>query len=224
MDWEPVPEQKDQDAKGKDQDALGTRLYPPSVLATDEEKEGAKGLKKDPTKRQPLAIYVMTGTRRIQSSVFDEQQMMQATGAEFSWIPKDWPVGLELGVQWSRNESEIVVSNQPVTLDGFLGEIYFGPRTQVRLISIMEYPISAFVGGGITGMYADIERERGGFTQSDDAFGWGWYAHTGLIVPGPSNTAFGIDLRWVGDSSLTLFGDKSSADGFQVSILGAIEF
>ena len=214
----------DQGDQGKDGDELGTRLYPRSVLATEEEKQGAARTRPDPTKREPVAIYIMTGVRRIQSSVFDEQQTMQATGAEFSWIPKGWPIGLELGVQWSQNEEEIIVGNEPVTLDGFLGELYLGPRAQVRLLSIMDYPISAFLGGGITGMYADIEREQGGFSQSDGAFGWGWYAHTGLIVPGPANTAFGFDLRWVDDADLTLFGEQSSADGFQLSILGAIEF
>lgn len=220
----PAPDGEPQDKKDQDDDALGTRLYPRSVMATDKEKQGAAMGQKDPTRRKAVAIYLMTGVRRIQSSVFDEQQTMQATGAEFSWIPKGWPIGLELGVQWSTNEEEIIVSNEPVTLDGFLGELYLGPRAQVRLLSIMDYPISAFLGGGITGMYADIEREQGGFSQSDGAFGWGFYAHTGLIVPGPENTAFGFDLRWVHDAGLTLFGDQSSADGFQVSILGAIEF
>ena len=219
----------DQDAdKGHQDDqapeALGSRRFPPSVVATPE--EGREKADRPSTEGQTgeVALYVMTGIRRIQSSVFDEQQTMQAIGTEFAWLPKGWPLGFEIGAQWSNNKTDAIVQDVQTTLDGFLFELYAGPRIQEELVSVFGLPISAWLGAGITSMYLDIERERNGQKQQESGLAWGWYAHSGLFVPGPGQTIFGFDLRWVGGTNLLLFGESSSADGFQVSILAAINF
>ncbi len=220
----PGQDLRDRGSEVQDLEALGGRRLPPSVIVTEQDRKAEEEASKEAKVRNEVAIYIMTGIRRIQSSVFDEQQTMQATGVEFAWIPKGWPIGLEIGAQWSKNKTDVLLNNEPATIEGFMAELYFGPRLQGEVISLFDYPISAYLGGGATGMYVNIDRERSGIKQSDDGFAGGWYGHTGLFVPGPGSSILGFDLRWVGGSSLTLFGERSSADGFQVSILAAIEF
>ncbi len=157
-------------------------------------------------------VHAQIGGRDLDSS-WGRNDNPFAFGVEGVLRPADAWIGVESGLTASFDRTRTTEAGGVRRReDAALTEFYIGPRLMADLGAVQPY-----VGGGISALYADVERTSGFFIAEDDDSTIGGYVHGGLLFPVHDHVHFGIDVRatWGGD--LDLFASDRDPDYLQVA-------
>lgn len=140
-------------------------------------------------------------------------------GITFVHEPEESAVGLELGFAASgEKEDDVPFGGGTVDVEGRTSEISAGVRkTFVR----EEGFVHPYLGAGIAAIRAEFEGSPG---SKDDDSSPGIYFHGGMDFDLGTNFLLGFDMRFLGGTDITLFGDDGTADYAQFVIFLGVRF
>jgi Outer membrane protein beta-barrel domain len=147
-------------------------------------------------------------------SVLDDQA---ALGVEFSFIPKYFPIGVEVGILYAFTSENV----GGFDVESTTAELYFGPRFEW---SIPEGTLKFYAGGGASLIREDVEQIIGAAKQSFDDTTFGLYLHGGLELMLSKTFGVGFDLRGVWSEDATLNGINANPSYYQGAVLLGLHF
>jgi len=132
--------------------------------------------------------------------------------ADFSYW--DFPVHFEIGLRGSRDTGSFT-DNAGISRDArqTIGDFLLG------VVLMPDYgPMRPYFGGGLafTSVEAKVERANG--WDSDDDTSVGAYVGGGILWRLGPNFDIGIDGRYIGGTSMNVFGNEVDVDGYTVAM------
>ena len=121
------------------------------------------------------------------------------------------PLGFELGLQLGgQNETSggVDFTSAFVELAGGIRKTWLRDRV-----------VQPYIGGGLSLIGVGIEAEQGGLSTDDDDSTVGVYVHGGVLFAPFDNFEFGLDLRIVRGTDISLSGANGDIDSEQVSLV-----
>lgn len=142
-------------------------------------------------------LGILFGARGRDSTDWGQLDNQIGGGVEFSFVPKYFPIGVEIGLLYATTSETV----SGIDLDSTTAELYFGPRYEW---SIPEGTLKFFVGGGASLIRNDADAIIGSAKQGFDDTTFGGYVHGGLELLLSKTVGIGFDLRgvWSGDASI----------------------
>ena len=140
-------------------------------------------------------------------------------GVEFAHEDPDWPVGFELGLFASgdKEDDRPLPGGGTGDIKGETSEFSVGFRkTFIR----DEGPVHPYIGGGLSAIRGEF---HAGSFEDDDTSG-GIYFHGGVDFDLGPNFFIGFDMRFLGWTDITLFGEDGSADYGQIAMVLGVRF
>lgn len=154
---------------------------------------------------QALAFQV--GHRIFQDDdLFGPVDSAAAVGLEYSRVRADG-LGFELGLLGSLGVDD---GQDDPNVIGVAAELYGGVRKAFDLGRFRPY-----AGAGATVLLVDINDDSGPQVPDDQDASLGVYLHGGVLYPVSETTSVGVDLRYVGGTSLDLGPFSGDADYLQ---------
>ncbi len=162
-------------------------------------------------------LAFLLGARSRDSNDWGVLDDQVSAGVEFSFVPKYFPIGVEVGLLYAFTSDTV----GGIDLDGTTTELYFGPRFEW---SIPEGTLKFFVGGGASLIRSDVDQIVGSLSQSFDDTTFGGYIHGGLELMLSKSFGIGFDLRGVFSEDATLNGVDLSPNYYQGALLFGLHF
>ena len=174
-------------------------------------------LYKKATGGSKVNLGILLGARARDSDDWGTLDNQVAVGAEFSFVPKYFPIGVEVGMLYAFTRETV----SGFDVDSSTVELYFGPRFEW---SIPEGTLKMYVGGGASLIRSDIDSIVGSAKQSFDDTTFGGYLHGGLELMLSKNFGIGFDLRGVYSGDATFNGVDVNPTYYQGAILLGLHF
>lgn len=166
-------------------------------------------------------IDLYLGERSLDKDDWSPVEDQPVLGLEFVHESHDAPVGFEVALFGSRKKDDVDSPIGPVDVTGETVELSVGIRKTFLKDDSRFHP---YVGGGLAAIRAKFEGEdqTTGASASDDDTSGALYLHGGIDFDLGPGFLLGADLRYLGGSDITLFGENGSADYLQFAlVLGA---
>jgi opacity protein-like surface antigen len=164
-----------------------------------------------------LDLYL--GGRALDESDWSPVEDQPVIGMEFVHEGHDSLVGFEVALFGSQKTKEDAVGAIDVT--GSTGEISAGIRKTFLKDGSRFHP---YIGGGVALISARFEGAVSGSSAKDDDTSGALYMHGGVDFDVSPSFMIGLDLRFLGGSDITLFGENGSADYGQLAFLIGVRF
>ena len=159
------------------------------------------------------SLGILIGARARDSDDWGVLDNQASVGAEFAFLPKYFPVGVEVGLLYAWTSESVAGSDVESTTT----ELYFGPRFEW---SIPEGTLKFYVGGGASLIRSDVDQIIGSAKQSFDDTTFGGYLHGGLELMLGETFGIGFDLRGVYSGDASFNGIDANPTYYQ----GAVRF
>jgi opacity protein-like surface antigen len=85
-------------------------------------------------------------------------------------------------------------------------------------------PVHPYIGGGVAAIHAEAKGVPGNESVKDDDGSAGVYVHGGILFDIGPTMLLGLDLRFLGGTDITLFGQDASADYVQAALVLGVGF
>jgi opacity protein-like surface antigen len=165
-----------------------------------------------PSESKPNRIALYLGQRSFDEDDYAPVEDQFTFGLEFAQEYRDSPVGWEIGLMGSADESSV----GGFDVEGSTGEIYGGVRK-----SFGSERIRPYVGAGVSFINSDFEVVGVG---SDDDSSVGAYAHGGVAFEITPSFLLGLDLRGLFGTDIEIAGFQTDADYLQFAIFAGFGF
>lgn len=157
-----------------------------------------------------ISLYV--GQRDLDEDDHAPVDEQGTIGLEYSHESPASPLGFELGLMGSSDDDK----PGGVKVKGSTGELYGGLK-----LTFGDDVLRPYVGAGAS--WIRFKGEVAG-TGSDDDGSIAGYVHGGLAVHATDQLVFGLDLRALFGSDITIFGVDTDADYEQLAVFAGFEF
>lgn len=162
-----------------------------------------------PVEGQHMAFTLTGGEGSAPSAAAADFDKPWALAAQFTAEQKEWPVGVEVGLQLGAANG----SNGTEYRDLDLSDVSFGATRQWELVP----HITLVTGGGIRIAHAILLGPGWIFdSELDDDYSVGFYAHAGLWWMFHENIGAGVDARFADGSDFRLEGEPVDAQSSQL--------
>ncbi len=198
---------------------------PPFPTAADTDSnslvyQGAEAEKATETAKSRTSLLLLLGGRSFEHNKWTPVEDQFTIGVEWTWLPAESILGLEVGTAGSFSEEDLTVSSTLFTFQGSTLEVYIGPRLET---AIGKSPIRIYGGLGPSLIYASYSGEALGIKLDDSDASFGLYAHAGALVElGSFN--IGLDLRALVGTDISLFNIGMDADYTQIALVMGFRF
>lgn len=157
-----------------------------------------------------FAVYL--GQRNLDEDDYAPVDEQTTLGVEFSKETSEDPLGFELGLMASEDSARIFGFGT----EGSTRELYGGIRKTFGSDVLRPY-----VGAGVSFINSKFEVDGVG---EDDDSSQGAYVHGGLALQAGESLLFGLDLRFLFGTSMTIAGVDTDADYGQVAMFLGFQF
>ena len=163
------------------------------------------------------------GGRALDKDDWDPVEDQGAIGIDFVHEGLDSAIGFEVAFFASRDKEEDEPSpTGPFDITGETQELSVGVRKTFMKDTSRFHP---YVGGGLAAIRAQFRGEdSGGSGASDDDTSGAFYVHGGLEYDVGPAFLIGVDLRLLGGSDITLFGEDGTANYGQITFVVGCRF
>jgi hypothetical protein len=166
---------------------------------------------------------VYLGVRSLDGDDWSPVEEQGTIGLEFVHEAPGSPVGFEIALFASGDTKDNVAVPGGGTVDvrGRTSELAIGIRKTFGSEASGVHP---YVGGGLAAIKAEFKGSVGGLSSEDDDGSGALYLHGGIDFDVGPSFFLGIDLRFLGGSDVTLFGENGTADYGQLALVFGWKF